>query len=83
MIDQDVLGSKTFQIPVLATDGGGRTGYTNVNLNLRDRNNYAPRFELSKYQGYVQAGASEGTTVLRVSLVVKCKKMETDLILEG
>lgn len=67
MIDQDVLGSRAFTIPILATDGGGRTGYTNVNLNLRDRNSYKPQFELSKYQGFIQTGALAGTTILTVS----------------
>ena len=65
-IDLESMKARTISIPVIATDGGGRSAYTKVNVLLRDKNDNPPVFEFSEYQAYVKADTAVGTKIMKV-----------------
>ena len=60
------MKARTISIPVIATDGGGRSAYTKVNVLLRDKNDNPPVFEFTEYQAYVKADTPVGTKIMKV-----------------
>ena len=56
-----------YNVPVTATDGGGRTGYTVVKVNVADQGDNVPQFMMSDYKANVYSSAEIGTTVVQVS----------------
>lgn len=58
---------RSYEIPVIATDGGGRSGFTMVKLKVGDLNDNAPVFHLHEYKTAIYANISVNTTFMKVS----------------
>lgn len=58
---------RTYEIPVIATDGGGRSGFTTVKLKVGDLNDNAPVFHLHEYKTAIYANTTVNTTFMKVS----------------
>ncbi|XP_014488108.1 PREDICTED: fat-like cadherin-related tumor suppressor homolog [Dinoponera quadriceps] len=57
---------KRHEIPVMATDGGGRSGFVMVRVKVGDENDNAPVFLLREYKATIQSNLSANTPFLRV-----------------
>lgn len=57
---------KTYEIPVIATDGGGRSGFTIVKVKVGDLNDNAPDFYLREYKVAIHGNLSINATFLQV-----------------
>ena len=57
-----------YSVPVTATDGGGRTGYTVVRINVADQGDNVPQFVMEDYKANVYSSAEIGTFVVQVIL---------------
>ena len=57
-----------FNVPVIAVDGGGRTGYTNIRVNVADQGDNMPQFKMNDYKANVYSTVDVGTFVLQVSV---------------
>ena len=55
-----------YEVSLVATDTGGRAGFTTLGINVGDVNDNAPKFELSEYKANIHANLSIGSEVLRV-----------------
>lgn len=58
---------RTFEIPVIATDGGGRSGFCTVKVKVGDLNDNAPAFHLLEYKVAIYGNATVNGTFLKVS----------------
>lgn len=58
---------KVYEIPVIATDGGGRSGFTTVKVKVGDLNDNAPEFYLREYKAAINGNLTMNTTFLKVS----------------
>lgn len=58
---------RTYEIPVIATDGGGRSGFTTVKLKVGDLNDNAPVFHLHEYKTAIYANTTVNTTFMKVN----------------
>lgn len=56
------------EVPVVAIDGGGRTGYMLLRVAVGDINDNAPQFQANEYKASIHANMSIGTTILTVGL---------------
>lgn len=56
----------TYEIPVTATDTGGRSGFANLIVNIADVNDNHPKFELEEYKANVYANLTKGSRVVKV-----------------
>lgn len=63
-LDREKL--RTYEIPVIATDGGGRSGFTTVKLKVGDLNDNAPVFHLHEYKTAIYANTTVNTTFMKV-----------------
>lgn len=59
---------KVYEIPVIATDGGGRSGFATVRVRVGDQNDNAPRFHLNDYKTSIYGNLSLNATFLNVIL---------------
>ena len=66
MLDREV--SAQYVVPVVARDGGGRTGYTLVRVNVGDKGDHSPQFQLDQYKANVYADAPLHMSILQVRL---------------
>lgn len=57
---------KSYEIPVIATDGGGRSGFTIVKVKVGDLNDNAPDFYLREYKVAIHGNLSINATFLQV-----------------
>lgn len=57
---------KRYEIPVMAADGGGRSGFVIVRVKVVDENDNAPVFLLREYKATIQSNLSLNTPFLRV-----------------
>lgn len=57
-----------YQVPVVARDGGGRTGYTIVRVNVADQGDHKPEFIMSEYKANVYAATEVGKSILKVNI---------------
>uniref|UniRef100_T1J1P1 Uncharacterized protein n=1 Tax=Strigamia maritima TaxID=126957 RepID=T1J1P1_STRMM len=57
---------QVYEVPVVAVDGGGHSGYTLLRVVLSDVNDNAPKFRLGEYRANIHANMSVGTTILQV-----------------
>lgn len=73
-LDREVR--KTYEIPVIATDGGGRSGFTIVKVKVGDLNDNAPDFYLREYKVAIHGNLSINGTFLQV-----CEKIHLILLL--
>ena len=55
-----------YSVPVTATDGGGRTGYTVVRINVADQGDNVPQFVMEDYKANVYSSVEIGTFVVQV-----------------
>lgn len=65
---------KIYELPIIATDGGGRSGFTTVKIKVGDVNDNAPEFYLREYKTSIYGNLSINATFLNVSNVEQfCK----------
>ncbi|XP_065170403.1 fat-like cadherin-related tumor suppressor homolog isoform X3 [Atheta coriaria] len=57
---------RTYEIPVMATDGGGRSGFLTVRVSVMDENDNAPKFHLREYKASVPSNYNIGTSFVHV-----------------
>ena len=50
----------TYEIPIAATDTGGRSGFTKLVVEITDINDNHPKFELEEYKANVFANLTKG-----------------------
>ncbi len=55
-----------YEIPIVATDTGGRSGFTKLVVKITDINDNHPKFDLSEYKANVFANLTKGTEVVQV-----------------
>ncbi|XP_038055589.1 protocadherin Fat 1-like isoform X3 [Patiria miniata] len=66
-LDQEDPKERTITIPIMASDPGGKTSYTKVNVILTDKNDNRPQFERQLYEAFIPAGLEIGAEIIRVS----------------
>ncbi|XP_024879658.1 fat-like cadherin-related tumor suppressor homolog isoform X4 [Temnothorax curvispinosus] len=57
---------KRYEIPVMAMDGGGRSGFVMVRVKVGDENDNAPVFLIREYKATIQGNLSLNTPFLKV-----------------
>jgi len=62
----DREAQKRYEIPVMATDSGGRSGFVMVRVRVGDENDNAPQFLLREYKATIQSNLSLNTPFLKV-----------------
>ncbi|KAF5307382.1 hypothetical protein FQR65_LT07099 [Abscondita terminalis] len=60
---------KLYEIPVMATDGGARSGFLTVRVQVDDENDNAPKFLLKEYKGCIHSNYSISSAFLKVRAV--------------
>lgn len=60
---------KMYEIPIIATDGGGRSGFTTVKLRVGDQNDNIPQFYLREYKTSIYGNLSVNATFSNVSTI--------------
>lgn len=58
---------KTYDIPVIATDSGGRSGFTIVRVKVGDENDNQPVFLFKEYKIVINANYSVNMPLIKVS----------------
>lgn len=58
---------KLYEIPVMATDGGGRSGFVTVRVKVGDQNDNAPVFLLKEYKANIYYNHTTTTPFMKVS----------------
>lgn len=62
----DREAQRTYELPIIATDGGGRSGFTTVKIKVGDINDNTPEFYLREYKTVIYGNLSLNTTFLQV-----------------
>ncbi|KAK9754792.1 Cadherin domain [Popillia japonica] len=57
---------KMYEIPVMATDGGGRSGFLTVRVKVADENDNAPRFYMREYKGSISSNFTQGQYFMKI-----------------
>lgn len=65
----DREAQKMYELHVIATDGGGRSGFTTVKIKVGDTNDNTPEFYLREYKTSIYGNLSVNATFLNVSKV--------------
>lgn len=55
-----------YDVPIVATDGGGRSGYTMVRVNVADQGDNRPLFKMQEYKANIYGSAEINSYVLQV-----------------
>ena len=55
-----------YEVPIVATDTGGRSGFTNLIVQITDVNDNHPKFGLEEYKANVFSNLTKGTPVVQV-----------------
>lgn len=58
--------ASVYEIPVMATDGGGRSGLTTVRLTVVDINDNTPQFQLAEYKACIHGNLTVNFEFLKV-----------------
>lgn len=58
---------RAYEIPVIATDGGGRSGFAVVKLQVGDANDNAPVFNLHEYKVAIYGSTPVNSSFMKVS----------------
>ncbi|XP_022108017.1 protocadherin Fat 1-like isoform X2 [Acanthaster planci] len=66
-LDQENSKERTISIPIMASDPGGKTSYTKVNVILTDKNDNRPQFERQQYEAFIPADLEVGSEIIKVS----------------
>ena len=64
MFDREI--KPIYEIPIAATDIGGRSGFTKLVVQITDINDNHPKFQLEEYKANVFANLTKGTSVVQV-----------------
>ena len=67
MFDRE--SKNTYHLQVTATDSGGRSGFTNLIIRIKDVNDNHPNFELEEYKANVYANLSKGDQIVQVKAI--------------
>jgi protocadherin Fat 1/2/3 len=62
----DREAQKLYEIPVMATDGGGRSGFIIVRVKVNDENDNPPKFLLREYKATIQSNLTTHSGFLKV-----------------
>jgi len=57
---------KSYEIPVMATDGGGRSGFAQVKVKVVDENDNAPEFLLVEAKTCIHSNFTIGSPIIKV-----------------
>jgi hypothetical protein len=57
---------KLYEVPVMATDGGGRSGFIIIRVKVTDENDNPPRFLLREYKATIQSNLTTHSGFLKV-----------------
>lgn len=57
---------KVYDIPIISTDNGGRSGFTTVRVTVGDENDQAPVFVYREYKSVIHGNLTNNTTFLKV-----------------
>uniref|UniRef100_A0A8C7DLN5 FAT atypical cadherin 1 n=1 Tax=Oncorhynchus kisutch TaxID=8019 RepID=A0A8C7DLN5_ONCKI len=68
-LDRENVITNLISISLMAKDGGGKLGFTSVNVILTDVNDNAPQFRAAEYKANIPRDVSEGTVIVRVTAV--------------
>ena len=60
---------RIYELPVMASDAGGKTGHATLKIRVGDANDNRPRFLLAAYRANIHANFSVGQPFLRVQAV--------------
>lgn len=60
---------KMYEVPIIATDGGGRSGFTTIKVRVGDQNDNIPQFYLREYKTSFYGNLSMNATFLNVSTI--------------
>ena len=71
---------ETYEIPVSATDIGGRNGFCTFKVIIDDVNDNPPQFNLDEYKANIKNSLSIGSTVVQVKATDKDKGKNADLV---
>ncbi|XP_045469521.1 fat-like cadherin-related tumor suppressor homolog isoform X5 [Harmonia axyridis] len=55
-----------YEIPIMATDGGGKSGFFTVRVRVTDENDNAPKFVLKEYKASIYFNHSVSVPIIRV-----------------
>ena len=69
-MDQETPKERTITIPIMASDPGGKTSYTKVNVILKDKNDNQPRFERQQYEAFIPVELEIGAEIIRVRFLI-------------
>ncbi|GLH14886.1 Fat-like cadherin-related tumor suppressor homolog [Gryllus bimaculatus] len=77
-LDREV--QKLYEIPVMATDGGGRSGFVIVRVKVGDENDNTPKFLLREYKATIQNNLTINSRILRIKAVDADDDMAADIL---
>lgn len=60
---------KSYEILVMASDEGGRSGFTTIRVSVADENEFPPQFVNSEYKTVVHANLSRNIVFLRIKAI--------------
>ncbi|XP_055595283.1 fat-like cadherin-related tumor suppressor homolog isoform X3 [Uranotaenia lowii] len=63
-LDREV--KKLYELPIMATDSGGRSGFATVRVKVGDENDNAPEFQYREYKTLIPGNLTVNTTFYRV-----------------
>ena len=66
MFDRELKSN--YEIPIAATDTGGRAGFTKIIVEITDINDNHPKFELEEYKANVFANLTKGKLLINLLL---------------
>lgn len=60
---------KVYELPIMATDGGGKSGFFTVRVRVTDENDNAPKFVLKEYKASIYFNHSLTVPIIRVKAI--------------
>nr|CAD7395413.1 unnamed protein product [Timema poppensis] len=76
-LDRDF--QKLYEVPVMATDKGGRSGFVMVRVKVLDENDNAPKFLLREYKATIHSNLTLNSDFLKVRAVDNDEEMAAEL----
>lgn len=58
---------KYYELPIMATDGGGKSSFMFLRVKVLDENDNTPEFEFKEYKASIYSNLSVGMVFLKVS----------------
>lgn len=68
-IKLDREAKKFYDILVMATDAGGKSGFTNLRVNVADVNDMSPEFICSEYKAVIHGNLTKNITFLKIKAI--------------